>query len=312
MSSSTTRAAAPISSRALEPIFFVPASAATVRSPRAVASRPVPSWVRHHAGDAAQALDEDCERPRDRARDDEGHECGERKRDGDDDPDGALAAARLGRGCGECPAVLGVQLARERRAAGLELVEGRRDLADVGGARGGAAGVAAGVAHRLLAREADGLVGGGEVGVGAGRQPGERLHGPRVGDLGLRAAQLAEHLGLALADAPGDDVLVLEVAVVDVEVAHHFVRGGLGVEAQRRDQGLRVEPLALRGGGRGEVQRAACVHAHQADDQQRGGEDRERCGQSRAHGHEAERIHPRVGRPPGARLERRSGFTRAS
>ena len=46
MSSSTTRAAAPISSRALEPIFFVPASAATVRSPRAVASRPVPSWVR--------------------------------------------------------------------------------------------------------------------------------------------------------------------------------------------------------------------------------------------------------------------------
>ena len=46
MSSSTTVLAAPISSRAREPIFSVPLSAATVRSPRAVASRPVPSWVR--------------------------------------------------------------------------------------------------------------------------------------------------------------------------------------------------------------------------------------------------------------------------
>ena len=129
-----------------------------------------------------------------------------------------------------------------------------------------------------------------------GRQPGERLHGARVGHLGLDAAQLAEHLGLALADAPGDDVLVLQVAVVDVEVAHHFVRGGLGVEAERGDERQRVEPLALRGGGRGEVQRAAGAHPHQADDQQRGGEDREGGSQARAQGHEAKRVHPRVRR----------------
>ena len=46
MSSSTTALAAPISSRAREPIFSVPGCAATVRSPRAVASSPRPSRAR--------------------------------------------------------------------------------------------------------------------------------------------------------------------------------------------------------------------------------------------------------------------------
>ena len=78
----------------------------------------------------------------------------------------------------------------------------------------------------------DRLVGRARIGVGVGHQPVERLDRARVGHLQPGLAQLAEHLGLALSDAPGDDVLVLQVAVVDVEMAHNLVRRGLRVEAE--------------------------------------------------------------------------------
>ena len=90
---------------------------------------------------------------------------------------------------------------------------------------------------RLGARERDGLVGGARG--RRWRRPTSRssaLTARGSATCGLMLAQLAEHLGLALADAPGDDVLVLQVAVVDVEMAHHLVRVGLRVEAERRDE----------------------------------------------------------------------------
>ena len=60
---------------------------------------------------------------------------------------------------------------------------------------------------------------------------------------GRELAHLGDDLRVALADAPGDDVLVLEVPVVDVEMAHDLVRVGLRVEAERRDEAERLEPL---------------------------------------------------------------------